>query len=220
MRARLSAVPSVTAVRTRRWEKKGKKKTTPLHWKLTWKKQENMGLSQAAAQLPLLPLRWAVLIILRSSGSFQVIALKIPYLQWLKIISSFLLIDLPLYLYDLPFPNSSQVFENNNLSFFLPSLIWLVYTALFNRVHAEKEDIKEELYVCCFVWHSVSSVTGTSNTPHTLFMKTFGVIQELTASFWAPASLSWRPTAWGRNVLREAETLQIEGKQQTESKVQ
>lgn len=120
----------------RRWEKKEKKKK-PLHWKFTWKKQGNMGLSQAAAQHPLLLLCWAVLIILYSSGSFQVIALKIPYLQWLKIISSFLFTDLPLHLYDLPFPNISQVFKNNNLSVFLPSLIWLVYIALFNWVHAD-----------------------------------------------------------------------------------
>lgn len=56
-----------------------------------------------------------------SSGSFQVIALKIPYLQWLKIISSFLFIDLPLYFYDLPFPNIFQGFKNNNLSFFFPT---------------------------------------------------------------------------------------------------
>lgn len=185
---------------------KEKKKPTPLHWKLAWKKQENMGLSQAAAQLPSLPLRRAVLIILRSSESFQVIALKIPYLRWLKIISAFLLIDLPLYLYDLPFPNSSQVFENNNPSSFLPSLTWLVYTALLSWVHAGKEDGKEELYVCCSVWHSVWSVTGTSNTPHTLSMKTLGVIQVGAASFWATASLSWWSTVWGRSVLRETET--------------
>lgn len=103
-----------------------------------------MGLCQAAAPLPLLLLCWAELIILCSSGSFQVIALKIPYLQQLKIIFSFLFIDLSLYLYDLPFSNISWVFKNNNLSFFLPSLIWLVYTALFNWVHLENKDLREE----------------------------------------------------------------------------
>lgn len=171
-----------------------------------------MGLSQAAAQLPSLLLCWAVLIVQCSSGSFQVIALKIPYLQWLKIISSFLFIDLPLYLYDLPFPNISQVFKNNNLSFFLPSLIWLVYIALFNWVHAKNEDLKEEIYICCLVWHSVWSLTGMNNTPRTLCLNMFWVIQIWTALFWATALLSWWSTVWGRSVLRERETLQIEGK--------
>lgn len=94
--------------------KKGERKKF-LHWKFTLKKPGKVGLSQAAVPV------WAVLITLCSSGSFQVIALKIPYLQRLKIISSFLFIDLPLYFYDLPFPNIFQGFINNNLPFFLPT---------------------------------------------------------------------------------------------------
>lgn len=109
---RLCEVPSVTAIRTG-----GRRQGDRNHYA-----ENSLEISRgtwvcARLQLPLLLLCWVVLIILCSSGSFQVIALKIPYLQWLKIISFFLFIDLLLYLYDLPFPNISQGFKNNNLSF-------------------------------------------------------------------------------------------------------